>query len=59
MYLIMYVASVARFRDAAYHVFEEKMVFTVVIQKIGCSADELTAIIRYNPESATTCKKLQ
>ena len=55
---LTHVVAVARFRDAAYHVFEGERIFSVVVEKIGNSTQELTAFIRYNPGTATTRKEL-
>ena len=55
---ITHVVPLARFRDAAYHVLEGERIFSVVIEKIGCSTEELTAFIRYYPGTATIRKQL-
>ena len=58
VFSLTHVVAVARFRDAAYHVVEGERIFSVVVEKIGSSTQELTAFIRYNPGTATPCKEL-
>ena len=56
IYIITHVVPLARFRDAAYHVFEGERVFSVVIEKIGSSSEEFTVFVRYHPGTATIRK---
>lgn len=48
----------ARFKDAAYHVYEEDRIFSVVIEKIGSTTDEHVVLVVYNPGTATSRKEL-
>ena len=51
---IILAAAVVKFKDAAYSVVEGNEIFTVVIEKVGSNAQELTLSVRLDGETATS-----
>ena len=53
----MYIAAVAKFKNAAYSLVESDLIFSVVIEKIGETARAVPLSIQFIEES-TTSKQL-